>query len=213
MKICSKCKIEIPNNYYSGLCHKCRKYKNYLNSTGKKFNRFKSVPKEKQLENKRALARQYYHNNKESINAKRKREGENKENKDKKSKSYAKWYDEKGKKYYKNKYNNDINFKLSRTLRARLNKAIKNNQKAGSAVSDLDCSIEEFKEYMESKFLPGMSWDNWSRDGWHIDHIRPLYEFDLTDEQQFKEACHYTNLQPLWAKDNLSKGNRLDTLT
>jgi hypothetical protein len=48
-----------------------------------------------------------------------------------------------------------------------------------------------------------MTWDNWTTDGWHIDHIKPLASsFDLTDRKQFLEACHYTNLQPLWAKDN-----------
>ena len=70
--------------------------------------------------------------------------------------------------------------------------------------------MEELKIYLESKFLPGMTWDNWSKDGWHIDHVVPLASFDLTNKEQFDKACHYTNLQPLWAKDNLSKSDRLD---
>ena len=90
----------------------------------------------------------------------------------------------------------------------RLHKALKNTFKSGSAVKDLGCSIEYLKAYLEGQFEPGMTWDNWGRRGWHIDHIRPLASFDLTDPEQFKQAVHYTNLQPLWAKDNLKKGKR-----
>jgi len=107
------------------------------------------------------------------------------------------------------RYANDINYKLACVLRARLNRAIKNNMKSGSAVRDLNCSIEEFKLYIESKFELGMTWDNWSRTGWHIDHITPLANFDLSDNEQLKKACCYTNLQPLWAKDNIIKGSRV----
>jgi hypothetical protein len=111
--------------------------------------------------------------------------------------------------YFKNKKKTDIQFKLSCNLRVRLNSAINNNYKAGSAVKDLGCSIEEFKSYLESKFQSGMSWDNWTTDGWHIDHIKPLASFDLTDRNQLLEACHYTNLQPLWAKDNIIKSDKI----
>ena len=110
--------------------------------------------------------------------------------------------------YERKKRKNDIQFKLSRALRNRL--YVIKKQKSGSAIKDLGCTIEELKSYLESKFLPGMTWDNWSIDGWHIDHIKPLSSFDLTDRQQFLESCHYTNLQPLWAKDNLLKS---DTMT
>jgi len=85
--------------------------------------------------------------------------------------------------------------------------AIKKHSKTGSAVRDLGCSIDELKQHLESKFLPGMTWNNYGRFGWHIDHIRPLSQFDLTNPEQLKIACHYTNLQPLWWRDNLSKGD------
>jgi hypothetical protein len=75
----------------------------------------------------------------------------------------------------------------------------------------LGCSIEFLKAHLESKFQPGMSWDNWSHKGWHVDHIVPISAFDLTDEAQLKQACHYTNLQPLWAKDNLKKHAKIGT--
>lgn len=104
-------------------------------------------------------------------------------------------------------YNTNTQYKLQQTLRNRLRSALKGDLKAGSAVKDLGCTISELKLYLESKFQEGMTWNNWSQDGWHIDHIKPISSFDLTDRKQLLEACHYTNLQPLWAKDNLSKGD------
>lgn len=100
----------------------------------------------------------------------------------------------------------DIQFRLSLSLRSRTRVAIKNNQKVGSAVRDLGCSIEDLKIHLENQFKNGMSWSNWTHKGWHIDHIVPLSAFDLTDREQFLSACHYTNLQPLWAHENFSKG-------
>jgi hypothetical protein len=111
-------------------------------------------------------------------------------------------------KYYYNKYKNDINYKLKRLLRARLRLALKNNQKSGSAVKDLGCSIPKLKTYLEKQFQKGMNWDNLSLKGWHIDHILPLANFDLTKKDEFLKACHYTNLQPLWARDNIIKSNK-----
>jgi hypothetical protein len=70
----------------------------------------------------------------------------------------------------------------------------------------LGCSIPELKTYLESKFQEGMSWENWGIYGWHIDHIIPLDAFNLTNREEFLKACHYTNLQPLWAEENLKKG-------
>jgi hypothetical protein len=85
--------------------------------------------------------------------------------------------------------------------------ALKGDYKSGSAVRDLGCSIEDLKIYLESKFLPGMSWDNWGKcnGNWNVDHIKPLYTFDLTDREQFLIAAHYSNLQPLWFEDNMAK--------
>ena len=106
------------------------------------------------------------------------------------------------------RYKNDIKFKIATTLRSRLYHAINNNQKVGSAIDNLGCSVKELKLYLESQFQEGMTWDNWSKYGWHIDHIKPLSSFDLSDPEQFKKACHYSNLQPLWAEDNLKKSNK-----
>ena len=111
-------------------------------------------------------------------------------------------------KWCKNKYDNDIQYKLTTAIRSRVRIALNNNQKTGSAIDDLGCSVDELKIYLENQFEEGMTWDNWKHDGWHIDHIKPLSKFDLADPVQFKEAVHYTNLQPLWWNENLKKGNK-----
>ncbi len=124
-----------------------------------------------------------------------------------KDRIYQRTHKEDRKNYYSKEYNNNPEFKLRMLLRSRLNRAIKNSQKTGSAVHDLGCSVEYLKAYLEGQFEPGMSWENHGE--WHIDHIVPLASFDLTDREQLLKACHYTNLQPLWAKDNLSKGDSI----
>jgi len=62
---------------------------------------------------------------------------------------------------------------------------------------------------MQSLFKEGMHWSNNTMHGWHIDHIKPISSFDLTNPEQLKKCCHYSNLQPLWAIDNLIKSNKL----
>jgi hypothetical protein len=101
----------------------------------------------------------------------------------------------------------DPDYALRHALRTRLNQAIKAEYKSGSAVRDLGCTIAEFRAYIEALFSPGMSWANWGE--WHLDHKRDLAFFDLTDRAQFLDACHFTNYQPLWAADNLSKRTNL----
>jgi hypothetical protein len=155
---------------------------------------------------------EYYQRNKSKILDYNKSWREtNKDNLKEKQKIYGKEYYEANKekqfKYQKNRKKTDIQFKLSCAIRSRLYTSIKDKCKVGSAVKDLGCSVDELIIYLESKFQEGMSWDNWKHDGWHIDHIKPLASFDLTDRNQFLEACNYTNLQPLWAKDNFSKGD------
>lgn len=107
--------------------------------------------------------------------------------------------------YSRERYTTDESYRLVCVLRARLRAAIKNNVKTGSAVRDLGCSIEELKIHLEKQFQSGMAWENYG--DWQIDHIIPLSSFDLTDRRHVLKACHYSNLQPLWAKDNQSKGS------
>ena len=109
--------------------------------------------------------------------------------------------------YERNRRANDIQYRLACNLRSRLNTAIKNNQKTGSAVRDLGCTTAELKEHLEDQFQPGMSWNNYGE--WHIDHIKPLNAFNLENRKELLEACHYTNLQPMWGSENISKGNKI----
>jgi len=111
------------------------------------------------------------------------------------------------KKYVTNKLENDVDFKVLHGLRCRMKNAIKKQYgaKALKTMELLGCSIEECRKHLESQFAIGMSWDN--HGDWHIDHIKPCASFDLTDPEQQKQCFHYTNLQPLWAEDNLKKSD------
>jgi len=106
--------------------------------------------------------------------------------------------------YQKQRKQTDIQYWLAYNLRIRLCGAIKNNQKSGSAVRDLGCSVEFLKQHLERQFVEGMTWANRGK-VWHIDHIEPLCSFDLEDREQLLIACHYTNLRPLFKEDNLKK--------
>ena len=107
----------------------------------------------------------------------------------------------KAKKYFQN----NLSARIARCLRASLNNILNGKTKKGSHIKDLGCTLDQLKKHLESQFKPGMTWDNHTLNGWHIDHIKPLSSFDLSDREQFLQAVHYTNLQPLWALENLTK--------
>lgn len=113
--------------------------------------------------------------------------------------------------YENKKYKDDINFRLGRILRARLRKKLKDYLSRGhiSAVKSLGCTLMELKVHIEKLFQPGMSWDNWGVGGWHIDHKLPFDCFDLSDAAQVAKVCHFSNLTPMWAEENLKKGKKV----
>ncbi len=165
-----------------------------------------------------AQKNKYYHDNKEEILRKQKEKWHSSpEYREKKRREAALYYSKRDKEkmralkriYQRNKIKTDIQFRLKMNLRSRLLMAIKSDQRVGSAIRDLGCSIAELKMYLEGQFKDGMTWANYGLRGWHIDHKIPLDLFDLADRAQFVAACHYSNLQPLWAKENFSKGNRI----
>lgn len=113
---------------------------------------------------------------------------------------------EKAKKYRRKRYNSDELFKMKSDIRTRIRSGFKSyGGKDKSSIEYLGCSIEFYKEYLESKFTEGMNWDNYGE--WHIDHIVPLASAKTKIE--LGSLFHYKNTQPLWAEDNLRKGDKL----
>ena len=100
-------------------------------------------------------------------------------------------------------------YKIIRSLRRRMLFVLHGKRKADSSISLIGCTGEQLKLHLESQFQKGMTWDNYGHKGWHIDHIKPCSSFDLTDPEQQKVCFHYTNLQPLWALDNLIKSDKI----
>lgn len=100
-------------------------------------------------------------------------------------------------------------FTLIECLRGRINKTIQLNRKSARTIELLGCSIELFKQHIELQFTKGMTWQNHKRSGWHIDHIKPCSSFDLSKPEEQRKCFHYSNLQPLWAIDNLKKSDKI----
>lgn len=114
--------------------------------------------------------------------------------------------------YLRERCRSDPAFAMRLRLRSRLGRVIHRYMTGRGATAVIDeslgCSWSELMCHLESKFKTGMSWQNYGAKGWHIDHIKPLRAFDLTDPGQQAVAFHYSNLQPLWALDNMRKGGR-----
>jgi len=141
-----------------------------------------------------------------SIKEKNYRELNPEKNKNRRKKYYE-THKEKHKEYFLNRRNTNPLFKLSDNIRRRLNFFLKKEKikKSNKTFELVGCTPQSLKEHLEKQFTDGMSWDNYG--DWHIDHIIPL-SFAKTEEETYN-LCHYTNLQPLWANDNLTKGKKL----
>jgi hypothetical protein len=142
----------------------------------------------------------YIENNKEKVNRCNKIYREN-------NRKYYKMY---GTKYKRDRRNNDPLYKLSCTLRSLISMSIKRNgySKNSRTYDILGCTFDEFRNYLESQFIEGMNWENQGK--WHLDHKIPI-SWGKTEDEIYK-LNYYTNFQPLWEFDNLSKGNRYATV-
>jgi hypothetical protein len=212
-KICNVCNIDkVLNEFHKNknssdghksVCKECRKNESknrYLNNN-EYFKKYRKENRDKinrkiteWRKNNPNYRSDYYNKNYEKeINYSR--------IKNKKNREYLK-------DYQKKKYNEDIVFAMRIKLSSRLNKVLKKNnfKKNSKFIEILGCSLENFKLYFESKFTKDMSWDLMGKEI-HIDHIIPCASAK-TEEEMIK-LFHYTNLQPLWAKDNMSKSDKI----
>jgi len=209
MKKCSKClnlkelfEYNRSKLYSDGVrseCKECQKIssKLYREKNKDKINEKLRSKYKKNPEIQKERTKKWYQNNEDNF-----KESYKKRNKKwlEKNKERRKNY---LKEYSKKRLKNDILFKLQRNVRIRINKFIKNKKESSSEI--VSCSYLFLKKYLEEKFKDGMSWDN--HGNWHIDHIIPLSS--AKTEEEIYKLCHYTNLQPLWAEDNLKKGNKI----
>ena len=182
----------------------------------------------KNTEDKKAFAKRYYLKNKDKLSVynkewRLKNIEEQKaynikyylENKDRLNAYHVEYrkrpeYKKKFNEYYKNWTNKrlktDPHFKLKQLLSHRIYMALKGMAKSKKTKELLGCTIEELWKHLEKKFIKGMTQKNYGE--WHVDHIKPCASFDLTDPKQQEICFHYTNLQPLWAIDNIKKGSK-----
>jgi len=186
MKKCVKCNIE--KNLTEFIKQKRNKdgYRNDCKICAKEY--FKEYYL-KNLENIKTKTKEYQLNNLEKIKEYNFNNKVNRNNRDK-----------------KRKLENPL-FKLRCNIRTRICSSIKNNGYTKKSVSHkiLGCSFEKFKQHLEKQFTKGMTWENAGK--WHLDHIYPV-SLAKTEEELIK-LNHYTNFQPLWAIDNIIKGNKI----
>ena len=102
----------------------------------------------------------------------------------------------------------DPAYRLQCTVRKRMWDALRGARKSDRSMNLIGCSPDTLRLCLEARFEPGMTWDNYGS-AWHVDHIIPLAAYDLTDPEQQRQAFHYTNLQPMWAHENMAKGDEV----
>jgi hypothetical protein len=214
-KKCSKCAETKPlteyhkstRDGYRSICKLCRKLEAKENWVNNKdyFNTYV----DKNTSTIKEYRQEYYRINSEHIKEKSRlyRKGNIDECREK-DKRYQQANRERINSNIREKIKTDSNFRITRNLRTRFHSILRGKIKAGHSIDILGCSITDFKLYIESKFKHGMLWGNYGRGGWELDHIRPCSSFNLEYIEQQKQCFHYSNMQPLWLKENRSKGSK-----
>lgn len=192
-KKCSRCKVFKPTEeFYSkaSACKSCGSLRRKETYCPDRVHRAYKRISEEQMEKRRIYFREKRRKDPEKYN--------------KKLKEWRKANPD----YKKNRWKNDLDFRLKENLRGRLYKALIGHSKSKSTSDLVGCSIQSLKKHLESQFTEGMSWENYGE--WHVDHIKPCSLFDMSDAAQQRECFNYNNLQPLWAEDNLKKSNNYE---
>jgi superfamily II DNA helicase RecQ len=207
-KICSNCKIEKNITefgkhklHFDGLQSQCKDCKKNTDKQYYLKNRQKLIKKIKDWQNqhkpeRKIYMQKYQQENKEIIKI-------NQHNKYLKNKSKIREW---SREYIRNKSHKNINFRIQRYLSNRIYYALKGICKSERTIKLLGCSVEFLKQHLQKKFTTGMSFNNYGK--WHIDHIKPCAKFDLSRLSEQRKCFNYTNLQPLWAIDNIKKGSK-----
>lgn len=236
-KKCSKCKEtkdinlfyknKYKNDGYYSECKKCRK--EYLKTLDLKESRKIYYQKNrekiqagisdyyiKNKEKRLAYLKEYREKNKETMCLNRKiHYDNNKETILEKNKLYRIINKEKlreqHEKYKKENIYNTIEYKISKSISANIRDSIKNNKNGRHWEIIVGYSLNELINHLEKQFKQGMTWENYGRFGWHIDHIKPKSSFSYKsyEDEDFKECWALSNLQPLWWEDNLKKGTKI----
>ena len=142
----------------------------------------------------RAQQREYYRNNREHIREQQK--------------TYYRIFKEKINERH-NKWRRDTpGQRVIHNMRSSIRRALNGLSKGGHTTEIIGCSISHLRLHLEVQFKKGMSWDNYGSE-WHIDHRIPIHAFDVDNPAELKTCFHFSNLQPMWASDNCSKGGKV----
>jgi hypothetical protein len=226
---CKECRKEYKKAYYEQNREKIKERKKayrkqnaekikermkaYYEQNAEKIKKYGKAWREQNAEKIKERHKAYREQNREKI--KERKKAYRKQNAEK-IKDYCKQNRDKIRIYIRNKRKTDLNFRLSDNLRKRVRKVLNGKSKSKKTMDLIGCSVDFLKKHLENQFQPGMSWNNYGNPNgdhsecWHIDHILPCASFDLSDPKQQQKCFHYSNLQPLWAEDNMSKGAKIN---
>ncbi len=111
----------------------------------------------------------------------------------------------------KERKNNNINIKLNDCISGAINHSIRNGKNGLHWETLVGYTLEDLKRHLENQFRTEMTWNNYKHSGWHIDHIIPISRFNFSsyNDIDFKRCWALSNLQPMWGKENMSKGNKI----